>query len=65
MRSNFKDHLFRLMYQVPNEKVTQLRFAIEFALFLQFLLIFEYFRKRQKPGALSVAATIFFTYISL
>ena len=40
-------------YQVPNEKiggVTQLRFAIEFALFLQFLLIFDFFRKRQKPN---------------
>ena len=36
--------------QVPNEKVTPLRFAVEFTLFLQFLLIFEYFRKSQKPN---------------
>ena len=38
-------------YQLPtNEKVTQLRFAIGCALILQFLLIFEYFRKSQQPN---------------
>ena len=55
MRIEAKDAIkfhgpFISTYQVPNRKVTQLRFAIEFTLFLQFLLIFEYFRKSQKPN---------------